>query len=230
MFYDYLKNELGIAPAVVDFVSQVEKDIAHLYQNAEDIAAVNQLKVLNAMQECRLSDVHFNDSTGYGYGDEGREITDQIFAKVFKTESALVRPQIVSGTHALATALFGNLRPGDTLYSPGGSPYDTLESVIGIRNATGSLAEYGVKYHQTELLENGQFNYDEICKTLLTKPKMVTIQRSKGYSWRQSFTVQDISKLIACIREISPHTIIMVDNCYGEFVQAEEPSDADLIV
>ena len=230
MFYNYLEKELGIQPKVVALVESVEKEIAPLYQQADDIAAINQLKVLKAMQACRLSDTHFNDSTGYGYNDEGREVLEAIYARVFKTEAALVRPHIVSGTHALATALFGNLRPGDTLLSPVGKPYDTLESVIGITPATGSLAEYGVKYAQVDLLENGAFDYEAIVKALAEKPKMATIQRSKGYAWRHSFTVAEMSQLIACIRTHSPETIILVDNCYGEFVEAEEPSDADLIV
>ena len=230
MFYDYLKTQMGISPLVVDFIAKIEDELVPIYKNTEDIAAINQLKVLNAMQGCRLNDTHFNDSTGYGYGDDGRDITEAIFAKTFKTEAALVRPQIVSGTHALATALFGNLRPGDVLFSPVGKPYDTLESVIGIRPASGSLAEYGITYRQVDLLEDGSFNYDEIRKNLMDKPKMVTIQRSKGYSWRPSFTVQQINELIACIRTESPHTIILVDNCYGEFVQTEEPTEADLIV
>jgi len=230
MFYDYLKTQMGISPQVVDFIAKIESEIAPIYKNADDTAAINQLKVLDAMQSCRLSDTHFNDSTGYGYNDEGRETLEAIFAKTFKTEAALVRPQIISGTHALATALFGNLRPGDVLLSPVGKPYDTLESVIGIRSASGSLAEYGVTYRQVDLLENGKFDYEAIRKHLADKPKMVTIQRSKGYSWRLSFTIQELRELIACIRTESPDTIILVDNCYGEFVQTEEPTEADLIV
>jgi len=230
MYYDYLKNQMGISQQTIDLVAKTEIEIAHLYAKVDDIAATNQLKVLNAMQECRLSDTHFNDSTGYGYNDEGRDVLEKIFAKIFKTEAALVRMQMVSGTHALAAALFGNLRPGDVLLSPVGKPYDTLESVIGIRPTPGSLAEHGITYRQVDLLENGLFNYEEIRKALADKPKMVTIQRSKGYAWRPSFTVEQIRELIKCIRIESPHTIILVDNCYGEFVQVEEPSEADLIV
>jgi len=230
MFYDYLKNEMAISPKVVDFIAEIEKEIAPLYENIDNIAAINQLKVLKAMQNARLSDTHFNDSTGYGYGDEGRDAMEEIFANVFKTEAALVRPQIVSGTHALAIALFGNLRPGDTLLSPVGKPYDTLESVIGIRPASGSLAEHGVKYEQIDLLPTGEIDYPSVEKALVSQPKMVTIQRSKGYAWRASFTIDELRALIKCIRTHSPHTIILVDNCYGEFVQTEEPSEADLIV
>ena len=218
MFYDFLKSQMSISPQTINFVTKTEQEIAPQYAVADDIAAINQLKILNAMQECRLSDTHFNDSTGYGYNDEGRDVLEKIYAKVFKTEAALVRVQMVSGTHALATALFGNLRPGDVLLSPVGKPYDTLESVIGIRPTPGSLAEYGVTYRQVDLLENGAFNYEEIRKALAAKPKMVTIQRSKGYAWRPSFTVEQIRELIQCIRIASPHTIILVDNCYGEFV------------
>jgi cystathionine beta-lyase family protein involved in aluminum resistance len=187
------------------------------------------MKVLHAMQTARLSDTHFNDSTGYGYHDEGREVLEKIFANIFAAEAALVRPQLISGTHALAAALFGNLRPGDTLFSPVGKPYDTLESVIGIRAASGSLAEYGITYRQAELSEDGGFDYEAITAVLREKPKMVTIQRSKGYSWRKSFTPEEIRQLIKCIRTHSPHTIILVDNCYGEFVSPEEPIEADLL-
>ena len=222
---------MGITPAVVDFVEKVEKNLMdNQYKKLDEIAAINQLKVLTAMQKNRLSDTHFNDSTGYGYDDEGRHAMEGIFADTFKTEAALVRPQIVSGTHALALAMFGNLRPGDVLYSPVGSPYDTLESVIGIRPASGSLAEYGVEYRQTDLLPSGDFDMENIIKALADKPKMATIQRSKGYSWRHSFTVDKINQLIGCIRKISPDTIILVDNCYGEFVEIDEPSAADIFV
>jgi len=230
MFYEHLKTYGNISAKTIDLVENIEAELIPLYKKTDDIAAINQHKILMAMQDNRLSDTHFNDSTGYGYGDEGRAITENIFAQTFKTEAALVRPQIISGTHALAAALFGNLRPGDVLLSPVGSPYDTLESVIGIRQASGSLAEYGITYRQVDLLPDGQINYHQVHKSLADAPKMVTIQRSKGYSWRASFTVEEIRELIACIRTASPHTIILVDNCYGEFVQADEPSDADLVV
>ena len=229
MFFKYLESHMGVSPQVASFVANTYDGLKGLYEKIDDISSANQVKVLDAMQKARLSDTHFNSSTGYGYHDEGREVMEEIFANIFQAEAALVRPQLVSGTHALATALFGNLRPGDTLFSPVGGPYDTLESVIGIRPALGSLAEYGVKYKQVELLPNDKFNYDEIIKTLKTKPKMATIQRSKGYSWRSSFTVLEITELIKCIREHSPHTIILVDNCYGEFVEIVEPIHADLI-
>jgi len=230
MFYDYLVGHMGINPQVARFVSETEENLKTEYAKIDETAAANQLKVLKAMQDARLSDIHFNDSTGYGYHDEGREAIEETFANVFKTESALVRPQLISGTHALSAALFGNLRPGDILLSPNGKPYDTLESVIGIRQASGSLAEFGIKYQQTELTEAGDFDYEAIAEALKSKPKMVSIQRSKGYSWRKSFSVNEINQLISHIRDISPQTIIMVDNCYGEFVEAGEADGADLIV
>ena len=228
-FYEYLQSHMGINPRVASFVAETEKELAELFENADEIAAVNQLRILNAMQESRLSDAHFNDSTGYGYNDEGRDVLEKIFAKIFFAEAALVRPQLISGTHALTAALFGNLRPGDVLFSPAGKPYDTLESVIGIRAASGSLAEFGVSYSQTELTEDDGFDFAAIENALKIKPKMATIQRSKGYSCRKSFSVTEIKKLIECIRKNSPHTIILVDNCYGEFVARDEPFEADLI-
>jgi len=223
--YDYLINKMGINPATAEYVKQAEAGLLRPFTKRAEIAEYNQLKVLNAMQESRLSDAHFTDSTGYGYSDIGRQALEDIFAAVFKAEAALVRPQLISGTHALAAALFGNLRPGDILLSPVGSPYDTLESVIGIRPTQGSLAEYGVEYRQVDLTQDGLFDFDAIEK-VLPNVKMVTIQRSKGYAWRPSFTIEEISKLITFIRTISPHTIILVDNCYGEFVETIEPVEA----
>jgi len=228
-FLELITSHMGISPQVASFVAETEAGLAGAYALADEIAATNQAKVLVAMQQARLSDSHFGGTTGYGYHDEGREVLEHIFMNIFCAEAALVRPQLVSGTHALAAALFGNLRPGDTLFSPVGKPYDTLESVIGIRAAAGSLAEFGVKYLQTELLEDGGFDYVAIVEALKEQPKMATIQRSKGYSWRKSFMPDEISELIKCIRTHSPRTIILVDNCYGEFVDFNEPTEADLI-
>ena len=227
MYYDYLTKHIGISPAVADFIKSTEAELKAPFTHAAETAAINQLKVLHAMQRCRLSDAHFTDSTGYGYHDIGRQALEDIYSAIFKAEAALVRPQLISGTHALAAALFGNLRPGDVLLSPVGRPYDTLESVIGIRPTSGSLAEYGVEYKQVELLPSDGFDFKGIKKALTDKPvKMATIQRSKGYAWRHSFTINEIGQLITFIRTISPHTIILVDNCYGEFVEEREPLEA----
>jgi len=198
----------------------------------DKIAEYNQLKVLHAMQECRVSEACFNYASGYGYSDQGRDTLEEVYAKTFHTEAALVRPQITCGTHALALALSANLRPGDELLSPVGKPYDTLEEVIGIRPSKGSLAEYGISYRQVDLLENGTFDYENIKKAINEKTKLITIQRSKGYQTRPSFSVKQIGELIAFVKSIKPDVICMVDNCYGEFVETIEPSDvgADMIV
>jgi cystathionine beta-lyase family protein involved in aluminum resistance len=229
MFYDRLINR-GIDSKVISFVTETEGDpaIIKAYERANAIAAANQLKVLHAMQDARLSDGHFAESTGYGYHDAGRQALEDIYADIFRAEAALVRPQLISGTHALAVALFGNLRPGDALLSPVGAPYDTLESVIGIRPATGSLAEYGIGYRQVELTESGGFDYPAIRQALdgASPIKMVTIQRSKGYAWRPSFAVSQIEGLIAEIRKIRGDVIVLVDNCYGEFTEECEPIEA----
>jgi len=229
VFYDRITAQ-GIDPAAAAFVSETEDDpaVRQAFDRADEIAASNQLKVLHAMQACRLSDAHFTESTGYGYHDIGREALEAIFAEIFCAEAALVRPQLISGTHALAAALFGNLRPGDVLFSPVGAPYDTLESVIGIRPAVGSLAEFGIRYRQAELTESGGFDYSAIRKALEEEPliKMVTVQRSKGYAWRPSFTVSQMGELIAEIRKVRPDVCILVDNCYGEFTEEREPIEA----
>ena len=179
-----------------------------------------------------MSEGCFNYASGYGYDDQGRDTLEEVYASVFHTESALVRPQIACGTHALSIALSANLRPGDELLSPAGKPYDTLEEVIGIRPSCGSLAEYGVSYRQVDLLEDGTFDYDRIRKAIGPKTKLVTIQRSKGYQTRPSFSVKQIGELIAFVKEINPDIVCMVDNCYGEFVEVIEPSDigADMVV
>ena len=190
------------------------------------------MKVLRAMQKNHLSEACFAPTTGYGYNDIGRETLEKIYADVFGTEDALVRPQITCGTHALALALMSQLRPGDELLSPVGKPYDTLEEVIGIRPSNGSLAEYGISYRQVDLLPDGEFDWDGIEKALNEKTKLVTIQRSKGYASRPTLSVKRIGELIHFIKERKPDVLCMVDNCYGEFVEIEEPSQvgADLIV
>ena len=223
---------LGISPAVYEYGEKILAGLKERFEKIDETAEYNQLKVINAMQKARVSAECFNTSTGYGYNDIGRDTLEQVYAKTFHTEDALVRPQITCGTHALAIALFGNLRPGDELLSPVGKPYDTLEEVIGIRPSNGSLAEYGVKYRQVDLLEDGTFDYENIRKSITEKTKLVAIQRSKGYQTRPSFSVKQIGELIAFVKSIKPDAICMVDNCYGEFVDTIEPSDvgADMMV
>ncbi len=225
-------KEMGFSKNVCDYAFKVEESLKERFDKIDKIAEFNQLKVLKAMQDNKLSDAHFGTATGYGYTDIGRDKLEEIYASVFKTEAALVRPQITCGTHALAIALAGNLRPGDEVLSPVGKPYDTLESVIGIRKATGSLAEYGITYAQVDLLEGDKFDYDGIKNAINEKTKLVTIQRSKGYATRKTFSVEEIGELIAFVKNINPNIICMVDNCYGEFVQTIEPSQvgADMCV
>ncbi len=225
-------REAGIDEDVYDFCAQIEKDLSPRFDDADRVAEYNQMKVIQAMQKNRLSESHFAESTGYGYDDTGRDTLEKVYADIFHTEDALVRPQITCGTHALTVALSGNLRPGDELFSPVGKPYDTLEGVIGIRPETGSLAEYGISYRQTELLEDGSFDYPAIRAAINEKTKLVTIQRSKGYLQRPTFSVSRIGELISFIKGIKPDVICMVDNCYGEFVETMEPSDvgADMVV
>ena len=209
---------LGISKKVLDFAAEIEEHLKTRFQEIDERAEFNQLKVIHAMQECRVSDIHFAATTGYGYNDLGRDTLEEVYAHVFHTESALVRPQLMSGTHALHVALSGNLRPGDELLSPVGKPYDTLEEVIGIRDSVGSLKEYGISYRQVDLLPDGTFDYENIAKADNEKTKLVTIQRSKGYDPRPTFSVKQIGELIAFIKKIKPEVICMVDNCYGEFV------------
>lgn len=225
-------EQLGISEEVYAFGKKIEEKLTERFQKVEEVAEFNQLKVIKAMQDRRVSEACFNYASGYGYNDLGRDTLEEVYASVFHTESALVRPQITCGTHALAIALSANLRPGDELLSPAGKPYDTLEEVIGIRESKGSLAEYGISYRQVDLLENGTFDYESIEKAINEKTKLVTIQRSKGYQTRPSFSVSQIGELIAFVKKIKPDVICMVDNCYGEFVETIEPSDvgADMVV
>ena len=226
-------EQLGISKEVWAFGQKTEEKLKERFEEFDRNAEYNQLKVIHAMQENRVSEGCFNYVSGYGYNDQGRDTLEDVYASVFHTEAALVRPQITCGTHALALALAANLRPGDTLLSPVGKPYDTLEEVIGIRPSNGSLAEYGISYKQVELLEDGYFDYPAIEKALEDKTiKLATIQRSKGYQTRPSYSVEKIGELIAFIKERRPDVICMVDNCYGEFVERIEPRDvgADMIV
>ncbi len=225
-------KEIGISDKVYNFGSNILNDLKERFDQVDQVAEYNQIKVIKAMQDHKVSAECFNGSTGYGYDDIGRETLEAVYASVFKAEDALVRPQITCGTHALALALMSNLRPGDELLSPVGKPYDTLEEVIGIRPSNGSLAEYGVTYSQVDLLADGSFDYDGIKDAINEKTKLVTIQRSKGYASRPTLSVERIGELIAFIKNIKPDIICMVDNCYGEFVQKREPIEvgADMCV
>lgn len=225
-------RELGIGEEVLRFGAGIEEELRERFAGIDAVAEYNQMKVIRGMQVNRVSDIHFAATTGYGYNDLGRDTLEDVYASVFHGESALVRPQLISGTHALHVALSGNLRPGDELLSPVGKPYDTLEEVIGIRDSVGSLKEYGVTYRQVDLLEDGSFDYEGIEKALNDRTKLVTIQRSKGYATRPTLSVERIGELIAFIKSRKPEVICMVDNCYGEFVEKMEPTDvgADMIV
>lgn len=233
---DYsIKNmylERGISEEVYAFGEQILAGLSERFQKIDENAEYNQLKVLKALQDNQVSEACLLGTTGYGYNDLGRDTLERVYASVFHTEDALVRPQITCGTHALALALMSNLRPGDELLSPVGKPYDTLEEVIGIRPSKGSLQEYGVSYRQVELLPDGSFDYEGIKAAINERTKLVTIQRSKGYQTRPTLSVNRIGELIAFVKEQKPDIICMVDNCYGEFVERIEPSDvgADMVV
>ena len=225
-------RKMGISQPVFQFGNQVLEELKERFAQIDAVAEYNQCKVLHAMQKNHVSEACLLGTTGYGYNDIGRDTLEQVYADVFHTEDALVRPQITCGTHALALALISNLRPGDELLSPVGKPYDTLEEVIGIRPSKGSLAEYGITYRQVDLLPDGGFDYEGIRTAINEKTHLVTIQRSKGYQTRPTLSVERIGELIAFIKGIKPDVICMVDNCYGEFVQKTEPTDvgADMAV
>ena len=227
-----LYNTMGISTAVYQYGEAALVRLKERFDQIDKIAELNQAKVIAAMQKNRVSAACFAATTGYGYDDVGRDNLEKVYADVFHTEAALVRPQITCGTHALTVALSANLLPGDELLSPVGLPYDTLQEVIGIRPSPCSLKEYGVSYRQVDLLPDGTFDYENIRKAIHEKTKMVTIQRSKGYATRPSFSVKQIGELIAFVKSIKPDLICMVDNCYGEFVETIEPSDvgADMVV
>ena len=231
-FLEEQYKNLGISREVYEFGEKNEESLKERFAEIDARAEYNQMKVIKAMQENRVSAECFNMSSGYGYNDLGRDTLEKVYASCFKGEDALVRPQITCGTHALALALMSNLRPGDELMSPVGKPYDTLEEVIGIRPSKGSLAEYGVTYSQVDLLPDGSFDYENIKKAINDRTKLVTIQRSKGYATRPTLSVTRIGELISFIKNIKPDVICMVDNCYGEFVEEKEPLEvgADMIV
>ena len=225
-------NRLGVSDQVLRFGQEVLEGLTDQFRHIDQVAEFNQAKVIAAMQKNRVNATHFNLSTGYGYDDEGRDNLERVYADCFGAEAALVRPQITCGTHALALALGANLLPGDELLSPVGGPYDTLEEVIGIRPSPCSLKEYGVSYRQVDLLPDGGFGYDGIRAAINEKTRLVTIQRSKGYATRPSYSVEEIGKLIAFCKECKPDVLCMVDNCYGEFVETQEPTNvgADMVV
>ncbi len=224
--------EMGVSPGVYAYGQKALEGLKERFAAIDAVAEYNQAKVLSAMQRNRVSAACFAATTGYGYDDVGRDTLERVYADVFHTEAALVRPQITCGTHALTVALSANLLPGDELLSPVGMPYDTLQEVIGIRESPCSLAEYGVSYRQVDLLPDGGFDFEGIRKAINEKTKLITIQRSKGYATRPTFSVSQIGKLIAFCKEYKPDVKIMVDNCYGEFVETMEPSDvgADMVV
>jgi cystathionine beta-lyase family protein involved in aluminum resistance len=232
---DFIKNKYKINDTVIELYSKAMEAVKDQFEKYDAIREFNQIKVLNALQEERISDSHFTNSTGYGYGDIGRDSLDKVYARIFNCESALVRPHFVNGTHAIGAALFGNLRPGDTMLSVCGSPYDTLHNIIGIskKENIGSLREYGVNYKQIDLLQDGNIDFQKI-KTVLEEDKtikLVHIQRSTGYGWRKAMLIAELEALIKFIKEINPKAICFVDNCYGEFIHTQEPTDvgADLI-
>ena len=227
-----LYQDMGIRPSVLEFGSGIEDRLKERFDAIDKTAEYNQLKVIKAMQDNRVNADCFHFASGYGYDDVGRDTLEAVYASVFHTQSALVRPQVTCGTHALAVALAANLRPGDEILSPVGKPYDTLEEVIGIRESKGSLKEYGIGYAQVDLLPNGEFDYEGIKKAIGPKTKLATIQRSKGYETRKTLSVDRIGQLISYLKSLKSDIICMVDNCYGEFVETKEPSDvgADMVV
>lgn len=225
-------KNMGICDEVYDYCDNIIKSLHDRFEEIDKNAEYNQLKVIKAMQDNKVAEMHLSGTTGYGYNDDGRDTLEKVYSDIFKTEDALVRPQIICGTHALNVALSSNLRPGDELLSPVGKPYDTMDEIIGIRPSKGSLAEYGITYAQVDLLPDGGFDYEGIKNAINERTKLVTIQRSKGYASRPTLSVERIGELISFIKGIKPDVICMVDNCYGEFVERIEPSEvgADMIV
>ena len=227
-------RQFGISDRVLAYAEPVLESLTERFRQIDETAEYNQLRIIKAMQDAHIGEASLKGTTGYGYDDIGREGLERVYASYFGTEDALVRPQITCGTHALALALMSNLRPGDILLSAAGAPYDTLQEVIGIRPSRGSLAEYGIGYRQVDLLPDSTFDFEGIKEVLINEPKirLVTIQRSKGYQSRRTLSVAQIGEAIAMIKGIRPDVLCMVDNCYGEFVERTEPSNAgaDMIV
>ncbi len=225
-------GQMGISREVFAFGEKIWNSLSGRFSEIDAVSEYNQLKVIGAMQKNRVSEACLLGTTGYGYNDLGRDTLEAVYADIFHTEDALVRPQITCGTHALALSLMSNLRPGDELLSPVGKPYDTLEEVIGIRPSRGSLKEYGISYRQVDLLPDGSFDFEGIRRAINEKTKLITIQRSKGYQTRPTLSVSRIGELIRFVKNVKPDVLCMVDNCYGEFTEETEPSDvgADLVV
>ena len=233
MISENIYKSFGIDERVYKLVNEAEAKVRPAFARIDEISEFNTLKVVKAMQDCGVSEACMLETTGYGYNDIGRDRLEEVYARIFKTEDALVRSQIVCGTHALAVALFGNTRPGDEIYSPVGIPYDTLQSVLGIAgDGKGSLKEYGVGFKYTELKPDGSFDYEGIKAAINEHTRLVEIQRSRGYADRRTFSVDEIGELISFIRSVKKDVIIMVDNCYGEYTELIEPSEvgADMIV
>ena len=227
-----LTDKFNIDKRVLALVAEAEEKVSGLFDELDDIMTYNQYKVLSALQENKLSDMHFGWNTGYGYDDPGREAIEKIYADIFHTDKALVRPTIVNGTHALAITLMGVLRPGDELIYCTGRPYDTLEEVIGIRGeGNGSLKDYGITYKQVELLPDGSIDLEDVARAISEKTRMVCVQRATGYGWRRAITVEQIGEWADFVNKINPGIIKMADNCYGEFLDTSEPTDvgADVI-
>lgn len=228
---ELLIKELGIHPAVLSLVKEAETQVRDEFAGIDDITAYNQYKVLAALQKNRIANMHFAWNTGYGYDDPGRDAVEKVYADIFGTEAALVRTTIVNGTHALAITLMGILRPGDELIYASGGPYDTLEEVIGIRGeGMGSLADYGITYKQVELLPDGSLDLETLGSVISEKTKMVCVQRATGYGWRKAITVNQIAELAAFVHGIRSDIVCMADNCYGEFLDVKEPTNAGIDV
>ena len=226
-YTDYLVNEFDIDRKVIDYVSNSEAELSDCFNKADEISGICQLKVLKALQENHINATHFNWSSGYGYDDAGRDAVERVYASVFNTEAALVRPNIVNGTHAIASTLLGLLAPGDEFIEISGSPYDTLRTVIGKSNDgfNGTIIDYGIVYKEVPLTPAKDLDFEAISAAISDKTKMVAIQRSTGYDWRPAISLESIERAIALVHSINPNTIVMLDNCYGEFVDSYEPTD-----
>lgn len=227
--YRLLREKFGISEEILKLIDKCEKQTVHLFREMDDTMTYNQYKVLAAFQKNSIRDMHFSWNTGYGYDDPGRDAVERVYADIFNTEAALVRPTIVNGTHALSLALAGVLRPGDELIYCTGAPYDTLEETIGIRGeGKGSLMEYGISYKQVELTADGRMDFDALKNAISPKTRMVAMQRATGYSWRKAISIEEIEELTAFVKNIDPQIICMADNCYGEFLHTKEPTDVGI--